>query len=428
MKMRGNPNVRDSAWISRAGSLASPAISSFLDVAIVGAGPYGLSIAAHLSRLGPNYRVFGKPMEMWRSRMPKGMLLKSDGFASSLSAPTETHNLPGEHSLRAYCVRHAIPYDDLSIPITLTTFVDYALDFQRRFVPEVDERFVAEIRTCDRGFELLLDDGETVEARQVILAAGISHFDYVPKVLAALPTDVVTHSSAHHGVDHFKNRDVTVIGAGASAVDLSALLYEAGANVRLIVRRSAIRFGSPPDPNGRSLWQKIRHPQSGLGPGLRSRLACDLPQLFRYLPSPLRLEIVRRHLGPAPAWHLAPRVVDKVSIMLSHEITDAEIRNGLVRLTLRTAEGSAVSIETEHVIAATGYRADINRLSFIHRALRSRIATVGKAPILSSNFECSMPGLYFVGNAAAGSFGPLMRFVYGCEFAARRISRNVVRQ
>jgi hypothetical protein len=367
-------------------------------------------------------------METWRNHMPKGMLLKSDGFASSLSAPTKDHNVPNEHSLRAYCVRHDIPYDDFSIPVALKTFVDYALDFQRRLVSEVDERSVAEIRECGRGFELLLDDGETVEARRVILAAGISHFDYVPKVLAALPGDVVSHSSAHHDADHLKNRDVTVIGAGASAIDLSALLHEAGANVRLIVRKSEIRFGSAPDSNGRSAWQKIRHPQSGLGPGLRSRLACDLPQLFRYLPSSLRLEIVRRHLGPAPAWYLAPRVVDKVPIMRSHEITDAEVRNGLVQLTLRTAEGSAITIETERVIAATGYRADIDRLSFIDKNLRSRISRVGKMPSLSSNFECSIPGLYFVGNAAAGSFGPLMRFVHGCEFAARRISRHVVRQ
>jgi thioredoxin reductase len=372
--------------------------------------------------------VFGKPMETWRRHMPRGMLLKSDGFASSLSAPTENHQLSNGHSLRAYCARRAIPYDDFSIPVALTTFVDYALDFQRRFVPDVDERSVANIRASNRGFELLLDDGVTVEARKVILAAGISHFDYMPKVLAALPSDVVSHSSAHHDVDDLKNRDVTVIGAGASAIDLSALLHEAGANVRIIVRKSAIRFGSPPDPKGRSVWQKIRHPQSGLGPGLRSRLVSDLPQLFRHLPSTLRLEIVRRHLGPAPAWHLAPRVVDKIPIMLSHEITAAEIRNGLVQLTLGTAEGNAVTIETEHVIAATGYRADIDRLSFIDKDLRSRITRVGNMPILSSNFECSMPGLYFVGNAAAGSFGPLMRFAYGCEFAARRISRHVARQ
>jgi thioredoxin reductase len=360
--------------------------------------------------------------------MPKGMLLKSDGFASSLSAPTKNRRFSDEHSLRAYCVRHAIQYDDFSIPVPLETFVEYALDFQRRFVPVIDERYVARVRMRDCGFELVFDDGETVGARQVVMAVGIGHFNYTPKVLAALPTDVVTHSSAHHDLDQFKNCDVTVIGAGASAIDLSALLHEIGANVRLIVRKSAIRFGSAPDPSGRSIWQKIRHPQSGLGPGLRSRLACNVPQLFRYLPAPLRLEIVRRHLGPAAAWHLASRVVDRVSIMLGHEITSAENRNGLVQLTLRSMEGSHVTIETDHVIAATGYRADIDRLHFIDKNIRSRIRKTGQMPILSSNFESSIAGLYFVGNAAAASFGPLMRFVYGCDFVAHRISRHVVRQ
>jgi len=120
--------------------------------------------------------------------------------------------------------------------------------------------------------------------------------------------------------------------------------------------------------------------------------------------------------------------VDKISIMPAHEITRAEMHNGLVQLTLRTAHGSAVTVETEHVIAATGYRADIDRLSFIEKSLRARIKRVGKMPALSGSFECSMPGLYFVGNGAAGSFGPLMRFVYGCEFAAPRVSRHVVRR
>ena len=231
----------------------------------------------------------------------------------------------------------------------------------------------------------------------------------MPEVLAALPTELASHSSAHHNLDRFKNCDVTVIGAGASAVDLSALLHEAGAKVRLVVRTSALRFGSVPQPGGRSRWQRIRHPQSGLGPGLRSRLACDLPDLFRYLPAPLRLEIVRRHLGPASAWHLRPRVVDRVSIMLGHTVTGAEIRNDRVQLRLQPTNGSPVTIETDHVIAATGYRADIDRLHFIDEHLRSRIRKVGKMPELSPNFESSVPGLYFVGNAAAGSFGPLMR-------------------
>ena len=284
------------------------------------------------------------------------------------------------------------------------------------------------LRARDNAFVLQLHDGETIEAQRVIVAVGVTHFHYMPQVLAALPADLASHSSEHHNIGRFRNRDVTVIGAGASAVDLSALLHEAGAKVRLVARRSAIRFGFVPQPNGRSRWQKIRHPQSGLGPGLGSRLACDLPDLFRFLPLPLRLEIVRRHLGPASAWYLRPRVVGRVSIMLDHTVSGAEIRNDRVQLSLQPADGNPVTIETDHVIAATGYRADIDRLRFIDKDLRSRIRRAGQMPNLSRNFELSVPGLYFAGIAAAGSFGPLMRFVYGCKFAARRISRHVVRR
>jgi Pyridine nucleotide-disulphide oxidoreductase len=392
-----------------------------IDIVVVGAGPYGLSIAAHLSSLDADFRAFGKPMETWRRHMPKGMLLKSDGFASNLSA------VANEYSLGAYCARHAIAYDDRDIPVPLKTFIEYGLDFQRRFVPTLDERSVVGLRARDDGFELALDDGDAIEARRVVLAVGITHFDHMPQVLASLPTECASHSSAHHNLDRFRNRDVTVIGAGASAIDLSALLHEAGASVRLVVRGSAIHFGSLPQPGGRSRWQKIRHPQSGLGPGLRSRLACELPQLFRYLPSTLRLEIVRRHLGPSAPWYLRPRVVGRVSIMPGHTVIGAEIRNDRVHLRLQPTKGSHVDIETDHVIAATGYQADIDRLYFIDENLRSRIRRVGKMPELSPNFESSVAGLYFVGNAAAGSFGPLMRFAYGCDFTARRIVKHAAR-
>jgi thioredoxin reductase len=360
-------------------------------------------------------------METWRRHMPTGMLLKSDGFASNLSAPG------GKYTLRAYCGSKQISYDDVKIPVSLKTFVDYACDFQQRLVPTVDERTVVGLRACPEGFELRVAN-ETVTARRVILAVGITHFAYVPPALGALPNELASHSSAHNNLDRFKGRDVTVIGAGASAVDLSALLHEAGANVRLLVRGSRIRFGSVPESGKSTRWQKIRHPPSGLGPGWRSRLACDLPDLFRYLPPALRLKIVRQHLGPASAWHLRSRVVGRIPILLGHTITSAEVFGNQVRLGTRSSDGSRLSIKTDHVISATGYHADVDRLGFIHEHIRSCIRRIGHMPSLSPSFESSVPGLYFVGIAAAGTFGPLMRFVYGCAFAAHRVTERIAGQ
>ena len=398
-------------------------MSDALDVALIGAGPYGLSIAAHLNHRNVYTRVFGKPLATWRSHMPEGMLLKSDGFASNLSDPAN------DHTLRAYCAREGIPYDDVAIPVALQTFVDYACDFQRKLVANVDERSVVGLTRRSNGFELRLDDNQTVRTQRVVVAAGISHFAHMPTELAMLPIQLVSHSSAYGNVQQFANRDVTVVGAGASAAELAALLHETGASVRLVVRAPTIRFGSVPLPEPRNWWERFRRPQSGLGPGIRSKMACELPGLFRFLPPSLRLSIVRRHLGPASAWHLQPRVVGKIPIMLGHKIDGAKVAAGdRIQLGLQTIEGQKVVVETDHVIAATGYGADINRFDFIDECLRSRVRVIGKMPVLSRYFESSIPGLFFAGNAAAVTFGPLMRFVYGCAFAARRICARVTKE
>jgi thioredoxin reductase len=394
-------------------------MSDTLDVAVIGAGPYGLSIAAHLNRRSVSCHIFGKPMTTWRHQMPEGMLLKSDGFASNLSDPAN------DHTLRAYCAREGIPYDDVAIPVALKTFVDYACDFQRKLVANVDERSVVGLTAHDDGFELRLEDGQTVRTRRVVVAAGIAHFAHMPTELAMLPLHLVSHSSAYGNVRQFADRDITIVGAGASATELAALLHESGASVRLVVRAPIIRFGSVPSAEPRSRWHRVRRPQSGLGPGIRSKMACELPDIFRFLPATLRHDIVRRHLGPASAWHLRPRVLGEFPIMLGHKIDNAKVVGDRIQLGLQTIEGQKVVVETDHVIAATGYRADIDRFDFIDECLRSRIRVTGKMPSLSRHFECSVPGLFFAGNAAAATFGPLMRFVYGCSFAAQRICARV---
>jgi thioredoxin reductase len=392
-----------------------------MDVAVVGAGPYGLSVAAHLAGQGANFKVFGRALQTWRDHMPRGMLLKSDGFASSLSAPS------AGSSLGDYCVGRGLDYHPLTIPVALQTFVDYGLDFQRRFVPDLDPRTVIGLEQTSDGYGLTLADGERLPARRVVLAVGITHFAYMPPALADLPADLVTHSSAHADVSRFCGRDVVVVGAGASAVDLAVYLADAGAMVRLVTRREQVRFGSEPGQGPRSRWNRIRHPSSGLGPGLRSRMYSDAPDLVRLLPAALRHEIVRRHLGPASPWRLRRKFETQVTLVAGSELVGAERQGDRVKLRLRGQGGEESCIDADHVIAATGYRPDLRRLTFMAQPLRERLRTTANTPVLNQSFEASERGLYFVGVAAANSFGPLMRFMYGADFTARRVSRHLVR-
>jgi hypothetical protein len=116
-----------------------------IDTAIVGAGPYALSLAAHLGHRGVDFRIFGRPMQFWRRHMPKGMMLKSDGFASSLSAPQP------DSSLADYCGANDLAYHDTHLPVPLSVFTDYALDFQRRFVPSIEDSLGSRSRRFPKG-------------------------------------------------------------------------------------------------------------------------------------------------------------------------------------------------------------------------------------------------------------------------------------
>lgn len=390
--------------------------NSELPAVIIGAGPYGLSIAAYLRALRVPFRIFGEPMQSWRENMPRGMLLKSEGFASNLYDPQAAF------PLSRYCDGAGLKYQDVGLPVPIETFVGYGLEFQRRMVPELERQRITRLARQGKRFELATSTGEVLRARRVIIATGISHFGYVPPELDGLPSELLSHSSAHASLDAFKGRKVAVLGAGSSAVDIAALLHQAGAEVHLIARRAAIDFHEP-SVEPRSLMDRIRAPRSGLGTGWRSRLCTDAPLLFHLMPESFRLKVVKKHLGPAPGWFMKDRVIGRFPMHLGTRVAGVHAIQHGVRLTLDSTAAGRTSLEVGHVIAATGYKPAIGRLPFFAEELRNEIRTVDEAPVLNHRFECSVQGLYWVGLASANSFGPLTRFAFGAGFTARRLTK-----
>jgi thioredoxin reductase len=242
-----------------------------------------------------------------------------------------------------------------------------------------------------------------------------------------LPSTLVSHSSEFHDLEPLRGKNVTVVGSGASGLDLSALLRESGVDVTLLSRNSEVRFHDAPATKPRSLWSRLRHPASGIGPGLRSRFYTDAPLLFHRLPLKLRLKIVKTHLKPAAGWPMKERVMGRVPILQGYSIQNAEARGGGVLLDLVGLDGTLKQHWTSQIITATGYRVDLRRLAFLGGELLSQIRSVDHSPILSRDFQSSMPGLYFVGVTAANSFGPVLRFAFGADFAARHITRQLAK-
>jgi Pyridine nucleotide-disulphide oxidoreductase len=393
-----------------------------VDVAIVGAGPYGLSLGAHLRAAGIRFRQFGLPMQLWREAMPAGMFLKSQGYASNLSDPAR------RHTLRAFCESTGRDYTDYGLPVPLETFVAYGDWFQRTEVPHLEELMVIDVTRAGRPnetghYELTLADGTTALARKVVLATGVQHFSHLPGTLAALPAQICTHTCAHNDLGVFTDREVAVIGAGQSALESAALLRESGASVTVLARAPGLVWNGAPLPNQRSIRQRLREPEAPLGSGWSTWFYSTQPDLFRRLPAARRVRTARNALGPAGAYWLRSRVEGKIRTLVGHSVRWAEPEPWGVRLGLRVNGGSTKEVLAEHVLAATGYRTDLDRLTFLDGGLRSTVRTLAGSPDVGPDFQSSVPDLYFIGPAVASTFGPVMRFVYGADYAARAVTR-----
>ena len=387
-------------------------MSDTVDVAVIGAGPYGLALSAHLRSAGVDYRQFGIPMRLWKETMPKGMFLKSQGFASNISDPD------GTHTLEAFCKKTNHPYASYGLPVSLENFVNYGQWFRAERGLEIEESTVTDVTPAGAGFELTVGGIDRVRARRVVVAIGVEAFAHVAEPLSALPSDLCTHSSAHQDLAVFNGQEVIVVGAGQSALETAALLHENGASVQILVRKGTVAWNGTPLAPDRPLLQRVREPESGLGSGLATWFYSNHPELFRRLPSKTRVYRARTALGPAGAVWLRPRVEDQFPLLLGHTVTSATAQDGRVRLTVARAGQSSREFEADHVIAATGYRTDLRRLPFLPETLRSRLATLAGSPVVGRDYQSSVPGLYFVGTAVAPSMGPVMRFVFGTWHAA----------
>lgn len=388
-----------------------------LDVAIIGAGPYGLSLATHLQAQGVTHRIFGPPMQTWRSMSP-GMYLKSRPFATSIATPDSTATLPH------YCAAQGMGAGD-TLPIA--TFAEYGLWVQQRLVPYVEETMVTRLAQLDDHFAVTLESGERVLARRVAIAVGLTSFEHVPEPFSTLPSALVSHTAQHGDFSGFAGRDVTVLGAGQSALQAAALLHEHGAHARIIARGD-VHWGSRPvEGRRRGVIDRVRSPRSVLGDDRKNWVLEHAPMLPHYVPTEKRVQFTRKHLGPSGAWWLRDRVEGKLPIHRHTSVRRVTVTGG--RLCLRIAEGGVDErdIITDHLIAGTGFEVDVDRLAFISPDLAREIRRVERAPRLSRHFEASVRGLYFIGPASAFSFGPLFRFVAGAAYTAPVVARHLAR-
>jgi len=386
------------------------------DVAILGAGPYGLSATAHLRKIkGLDVRTFGEPMSFWERNMPAGMLLRSGWAATHIADPNQSLTLD------AY---KAASSNHLSSPVPLDRFIDYGLWYQRRVVPDVDRRKIVCIESDSKGFRLILEKGETILARRVVVAAGISSFVWRPPEFAGLASSLVSHTSEHRQLNKFVGKRVLVVGSGQSALESAALLHEVGAEVEVVTRAHGINWlgglvsrtihaGLGPK------LSKILYAPTDVGPAGISQVVAR-PDLVRRFPRAVQDWLRKRSIRPAGARWLVARL-QNVPIKLGRSVVSAAAVGERVRVKLDIGSERTV----DHVLLGTGYRVDVTKYSFFSPELARSISRFEGYPRLREGFETSVPGLHILGAPSIWSFGPLMQFVVGTHYTSRSLLRSI---
>lgn len=372
---------------------------------IVGAGPFGLAMAAHARELGIDHEVVGQPMSFWKRHMPAGMMLRS---------ACDWHLDPlGRDTIERFLETRGQEPSDVE-PLSLELYLEYAKWFEEMKGIRVREAQVQRLDGSDGHFVATLDDGARVTAKRVLLALGFAPFAHVPEELATLvPAEKSSHTRDCAAPGRFAGQRVLVVGGRQSGFETAALLAEAGASAVHVVHRHETPAFAPSDwswvePTLERIVNEAGWYRS-LSEGERKALNARF-----FAEGRLKLE----------PW-LGPRVRhEAISIRPLTRVIGTEPRDDALRVRLDTGD----AIDVDHVLYATGYKVDMSRVALAKEGnLFARIACREGYPVLDDSLQTTVPGLFVTSMPATRDFGLFFGFTVAVRASARVVGRAIER-
>ena len=378
------------------------------ELLIVGAGPFGLAMAAHARHLNIGHLMVGRPMGFWRTHMPTGMYLRS---------ACDWHLDPqGVDTIEAFLRTQALTPRDVE-PLSLTRYLEYTHWFQERREIEPWPVLVERLDGTDGGghcFRATLSDGGTIDAANVVLAIGFEYFKNVPDDLRALlPGSRLQHTCDLVDFTQIGGRQCLIIGGRQSAFEWAALMAEAGAAAVHVVHRHDLPAFAEAD------WSWVNALVAGM---------LDNPAWYREL-SPAQKEEVGRRLWAEGRLKLEPWLASRLrreSVVLwpNTRISRClERADGALDVTLDGRAGSD-AVVIDDIVFATGYKVQIGAVPLLARGnLLPTLRAEQDLPVLDQYLQSSIPGLFITSMAAMRDFGPFFAFTVAARLSAQLIGR-----
>lgn len=367
-----------------------------LPLLIIGAGPFGLALAAYAQRMQIEHVVLGKPMSFWKEHMPRGMYLRSD---------CEWHYDPfNEHTMLRYLATKQLTPRDVD-PLALDFYLGYAEWFQRQYNIAARPAWVERLQHDGHHFEATLANGERLAARNVVLALGFRYFKNIPEPFSALfPAGRFAHTCDFVNFSALRDKRVLIIGGRQSAFEWAALIREQGAGAVYMSYRHATPSFEVSDWS----WEKE----------LVDRIA-NHPKWFRELSEAEKEQLHHRlwaegRLKLEP-W-LASRVLhEKITLFPHSQVTACrELANGGLEVRVNEA-----ALHVDQIILATGYKVNVAQIPFLTQGgILAKLETKNGFPVLDEHFQSNIPGLYFTSMCATQDFGPFFAFTAAVRASA----------
>ncbi|WP_375447140.1 NAD(P)-binding domain-containing protein [uncultured Fibrella sp.] len=370
---------------------------------IIGAGPFGLGLASYLQQRRHEYQLVGKPMEFWEQHMPKGMLLRSN---------TNWHlDTDNQWTIDRFFTEH-YPARPLSDPISREHYIEYLTWFIEQTGIPVTSTYVRHLSKTGDSFTAELDNGDTIQAQHVVLATGFQYFTCFPaNLLALLPAGRFQHTCHAVQMDVYRDRRVLIVGGRQSAFESAALLREAGARaVHVSYRHDTPRF-----EEADWSWVETIVAQMANQPAWFRELSAEEQEQYRYkLWAEGRLKV--------EPWLEARVCQPNVTLHPHTELIAASLDTDN---SLRVSLSSGEQLLVDDVMLATGYQVDVKRLPFLSASLQESLAVNNGFPLLETDFQSNVPGLYFSSFPAGQSFGPFFGFTVAVRTAALLIGKSL---
>lgn len=375
-----------------------------LQTLIIGAGPFGLTLAAHLKQQDIDHLVVGKPMEFWEKNMPEGMYLRSG---------CDWHlDVSGKYTMEAFLVQKQLSVADVE-PIALAFYLEYVRWFVEQTQPNIRASYVTDLKKTAQGFVATLEDGSLVAAQNVVVAVGFQYFTYTPdELMAVLPPGRYKHTCHAVHLDQYAHKRVLIIGGRQSAFEWTALLCEKeAAHVHVCYRHETPQFAA-------AHWGWVMDVVNNIG---------EQPEWFRSLNDEEK-EHYRYRLWAEGRLKVEPWLDERVhqatvslhpqTHVVSTEITSAN--------TIKVGLSNNEILEVDEIITATGYKVDTHKVPFLNPLLLAELQCTNGFPCLDTHFQSNIPGLFFTSFMAGQDFGPFFGFTIAVRTAAKLIAQELM--